>query len=213
MNLRGLIEKVNFIVQDDEFTEDIVKDLLNQGLQRIAGGVRRPDSSILTQPFPELYKIKPITTVVDANRVALPIDYQRGVVMACNHLNAEIPIYDSFQDFVRINPMMNRHGMVSAIGIKGRYLYYNGIPDTPETIAIHYHRYPATMVKDTDVPDGLPREFHEVLLVNYVCREIYRLKEDGIDGIDFNTKRYDLLLQMALDEFDASIPADGGMIR
>ena len=213
MNCAALIERVVRIVQDTDFDEDYIKDALNRAMLKIAGGILRPGSSILTQPLPELYTIGSSLTSTTSNKIPLPSDYQRGVIMACNSIGAEIQIYNSFQEFVQTYPLLNYTGQVSAIGIKGRDIYLAGIPATRETITFHYHRYPVDMTADADVPDGLPAEFHDSLLVNYVCRDIFRLKEDGIDGNDFNVQRYDKLFQEGLIELDASMPADGAMFR
>lgn len=209
MNLSELVEAVVKVVQDDDFDEEYIVKLLNRGMLRIAGGMKRPDSFTLTQPLPDLYTVATIATVTTTNHVALPVNYQRALVLACNSTGSEIGIHDSFHEFSKIYPLGSYPGAVYNIGVKGRSLYYYGVPSVAETITIHYHRYPEEMSSDNDEPDGLPPEFHHSLLVNFSCAEIERLKEDGIDGNEFNTKRYSDLFQLGLLELDASLPADG----
>ena len=213
MNCIQMIEQVAKVVQDDDFDEDYIRDLLNRAMLRIAGGMLRPGTSTLTQPLPGLYAVGTATTTLLSSTVPLPSNYQRGVVMVCNSLGVEIQIYDAFQEFIQAYPLRTYTGAINAVGIKGRDIYLQGIPATPETITFHYHRYPVDMVTDASVPDGLPSEFHDALLVNYAIREISRMKEDGIDGSDFNTQRYNKMFQDALIELDASVPADGAMLR
>lgn len=209
MNLSELVEAVVKVVQDDDFDEDFIIKLLNRGLLRIAGGMKRPDSFALTQPLPDLYTVATVATVTTANHVALPVNYQRALVLACNSLGSELCIHDSFQEFAKIFPLGNYPGAVYNIGVKGRSLYYYGVPPVAETLTIHYHRYPEEMSADNDEPDGLPPELHYSLLVSFACSEIERLKEDGIDGNSFNTKKHWDLLQLGLLELEASLPADG----
>jgi hypothetical protein len=208
MILSEMVDSVKAVIQDSFFDDDYIIGVINRGMLRVSGGMKRPDSFMTTQPLPDLYTIGTVVTTT-TNKVILPTNYQRALVLASNAYRAQLQIYDSFQEFAMVYPQMDFTGPVYHLGVKGRYLYYQGIPTIPETITIHYHRYPAIMASDNDEPDGLPPGFHYQILVNFACAEIYRLKEDGIDGNDFNTQRYTNLLNLALIELDATLPADG----
>jgi hypothetical protein len=211
MNLDEMVERIVKIVQDDDFDEDTITAYLNRGMLVIAGGVRRPDSSVLTQPLPLLFTIGTVATTTTF-KASLPATYQRDVVFAIDSLGRELPIYDSFIEYSQTYGLMTSAGALNSVAIKGRDLYYQNIPAASELITIHFHRYPVDMVAGTDTPDGLPPNFHEIL-VDYACREISTLKEDGIDGSNFNTMKYEQRFQRGLDALEASIAAEAAPFR
>jgi hypothetical protein len=211
MNLDELVERVTDIVQDDDFDEDVIITYLNRGMLEIAGGIRRPDSSVLTQPLPLLFTIGTVATTTTFKAI-LPATYQRDVVFAIDSLGRELSIYDSFIEFSQTYGLMTAAGSLNAVAVKGRDLYYQNIPAVSELITIHYHRYPVDMVAGTDTPDGLPSNYHDIL-VDYACREIYTLEEDGIDGNNFNTMKYEKRFQRVLDALEASIAAEAAPFR
>lgn len=215
MNLEQLVARVDKIVDDSTyFDSDEITSILNQGVLRISGGLKRSDSisSVLTVPLPDLFTITTVTTNA-TNNVQMPATYQRSLVFASNGAGQELPIYDSFQEFTQVWPRLNYVGSVNGLAVQGKTLYYQGIPTLFDDLTLHFYRYPVEMVDTEDVPDGIPVEFHESLLVNYACREIYTIKEDGIDGGNFNTKKYDDRFQKALMELDATIPSYGAPFR
>ena len=206
--LSELRSQVSTIIQDSSFDNSTIDGYLNRGMLEIAGGIRRPDSSVLTMPLPELFEIGTVATDTTTFKVSLPVDYQRDVVMAVDEDGRELSIYDSFMEFARIYPGMAATGTINAVAVKGRYLYYQGVPTASEDITIHYHRYPVDMVADADEPDGIPKNLHIPLLVNFACKEIYSLIEDGMDGKMPNTAKYEAKFMAALEMLEASIPAD-----
>ena len=205
--LASLTEEVKRIVSDKSFTDDDIMTYLNRGILEIAGGIKRLDSSTLTQPLPLLYTIGTVLTTPLAT-AALPTDYQRALVFVSDKEGRELSIYDSFVEFVKTYPLLNAPGFLNAVGIKGKTLYYQNIPAVPEAVTIHYHRYPVDMVSGNDEPDGIPLELQSSLLVNYACMEIYTLKEEGIDGSMFNTQKYEKRFWDAMGALEASIAAE-----
>lgn len=206
MNLDKLIQQVDRITQDNDFDSTTITDYLNRGMLEIAGGIRRADSSTITQPLPLLFTVGTVSTT-DTYKVALPVDYHRDIVFAVDYLGRELTIYDSFIEFMKVYPALNATGMVNALAIKGRDLYYQGIPDTVRVITLHYHRYPVDMVDGNDEPDGLPPNFHNIL-VDYACKEFFSIIEDGIDGKAINTMKYEQRFQRGLEALEASIAAE-----
>ena len=207
MDLSEMVDRVDRIVDDDDFDEDEITKYLNRGILQVAGGIRRADSSVLTQPLPLLFKIGTVSTG-SGNTVALPVDYQRDLVFAMDSVGRELPIYDSFIKYMETYRNLTMPGILNGLAVKGRTLYYQFGPATPELITIHYHRYPVEMTQDTDVPDGIPSEFHESVVVNYALKEIYTIKEDGIDGNPLNTMKYEKRFQLGIDTLEAHIASD-----
>jgi len=205
--LEQLVDEVSRIIQDSSFDDATIADYLNRGMLEIAGGIKRPDSSILTQPLPLLYEIGTVATNTTAH-ADLPSDYQRDVVFATDEDGRELSIYDSFIEFAKTYPGMATEGALNVLAVKGRTLYYQNIPETSENITIHYHRYPVDMTADDDEPDGIPPELHSPLLVNFACKEIFSLIEDGMDGKMPNTQKFEAKFQAAMDRLEASIAAD-----
>lgn len=206
MNLEVLTERVDKIVQDNDFDSDAIAVYLNRGMLEIAGGMKRPDSSVLTQPLPLLFTVGTVATTTTF-KASLPVTYQRDLVFAIDYLGRELSIYDSFVEFSKVYRLMNAVGAVNAVAVKGRDLYYQNIPAVSELIMVHFHRYPVDMVSSTDVPDGLPPSFHD-MLVSYACKEIYSIIEDGVDGKMVNTMKYEQKFQRSLDSLEASIAAE-----
>jgi hypothetical protein len=211
MNLDELIAQVDRVIQDDDFDGDVITTYLNRGMLEISGGIRRYDSSVLTQPLPELYVIGTVATT-DVCKASLPVLYQRDVVMAVDYLGRELTIYDSFTEFAKTYPLMTATGYINALAIKGRDLYYQNIPVVSELVTIHYHRYPEDMTIGSDSPDGLPVHFHNIL-VDYVCKEFFNIIEDGLDGKNVNTSKYEIRFQKGIEALDASISADAPPFR
>lgn len=206
MNLDELVEKANFILKDTDFDEDAITTYLNRGMLEIAGGMRRPDSSVLTQPLPMLFTIGTVATTT-TYKASLPVTYQRDCVFAIDSLGRELSIYDSFMEYSKGYGLMTATGVLNAVAIKGRDLYYQNIPAVSELITIHFHRYPVDMVAGTDTPDGLPTNLHD-MLVDYACKEIFNIIEEGLDGKMVNTIKYEQRFQRGLDKLDASIAAE-----
>jgi len=206
MTLEELIERVKEAVEDDDFDDRII-DWLNRGVLLIAGGIRRNDSSVLTQPLPGLYEIGTVSTSSTC-KVDLPVDYQRDLVFAVDAGGRQLQINDSFIRFAQTYPAMNTVGTINELAVKGKVLYYQGIPEASEDITIHYHRYPVDMVAGSDEPEGIPEHLHDALLVSYACKEIFALKESGVDNSNFSTMKYEQKFSAALDALEASIAAD-----
>jgi hypothetical protein len=209
--LAELIEGVEEIVQDTSFTEASITAKLNRNLQKIAGGIEK-ETGVLTLPLPELFTTGTITTSTSLAYVAMPSDYQRDLVQLTDSDGVDIEIYDSFQNFLLDYAGLALAGDVVAATIKGRNLYYQGIPTVADTLTVYYHKTPATMLladKATDEPEGLPAHLAYDLLVYSTARDIYLLIEDGIEGEGANTAKYNALFNGALARLEATIPIDG----
>jgi len=211
-DLEYLIAKVDKITQDTGFSTDDITDALNNAMNIIAGGIQRPDSSMLTSPLPMLYSISTVTALTTTYKVVMPSDYQRDMVLVIDSDGREITLFDSFMDFMRTYPGLDESGTsVSGVAIKGGYLYYQPIPTVAEVLTVHYHRLPVDMVATTDVPDGIPVQYYD-LLVYHAIKEFFATIEDGLDGAMPNSDKWDNKLMQMLMRMEASIPNDGGII-
>ena len=209
-DLTSLIAKVQAIVQDPGFTPASITLALNDAMTEIAGGIQRPDSSVLTSPLPLLYSISTVATLTTTYRVALPTNYQRDIVFAVDSDGRELEIFDSFTEFMRTYPALNQSGDISAVAVKGGYLYYQPIPTAAETLTVHYHRVPTDMTTGASVPDGIPVQYHN-LLVFHAAKEYFSTIEDGLDGAMPNFQKWDSKFMQMLMRMEASIPADAGI--
>jgi hypothetical protein len=197
-NLSELIQRVELIVQDSSFTAVIIKGFLNEGVQKLAGGVVLPDGST-TPPLVDLSSDAQVETSTDLPYVALPSEsgntYHRGLFyVLSNSQDREIKIFDSWIKFLekyRLVDGVGSPGDVEACCVRGQRLYYQCVPATADVLRLHFYRRPVDMSAMSDQPDGIPYHLHSNLLVNYACKEIYGLIEDGVDEKKINTRKYE----------------------
>jgi len=158
-------------------TASDIRNYLNRAVRHIATGIRVPGLSVVTRPLPDLFTIGTVDTSVDSF-VSLPDNYGREVQFVANSDHVEIERYDTFGELSRIYPNINDAGSVNAVAIKGSVLHYRKLPDTPETLTIHYYRQPVDMSEHTDEPDGVPSHLQEDLLCNYAMVEVIKRLHD-----------------------------------
>jgi len=192
--LDSLLAEIDDIIQDAAFTREKLTEKINDAVSSIAAGIRMPDQSI-SPPLPDLYKSSTVATTTLAY-ASLPNDYQRNLFIVADSAGNKISPprggdYYAFALFMRqINsPNMAEVGSVYRVAVKGRKLYYQGIPATAENLWIHYYRKPVPMVSGSDEPDGIPEHLQKRLIKHYVCKEILGESiEDGQDNRGIGTK-------------------------
>lgn len=188
MDLSSLTTAIDGILQDGAYTEEVIVSRINAKVQHIAAGVMLPDRS-LSPPLPDLMDYATVTTTTLAY-VALPSDYQRNVFLVLDSSGVKIDPppggdYYAFQLFLRsiADMRLSESGSVYRVAVKGKNLYYQGIPSTAETIGLHFYRKPATLALDGDEPEGIPEQLQERLIVHGVLADIYGSQiEDGLDN-------------------------------
>lgn len=210
ISITALVADTVRIVADPSYTTTIVLGFFNNLLMEIAGGILVSDGSgeRITPPLPDLFYVGSAVALVTANNVVMPTNYQRGLVGVYNASGSTVKIHDTWDTFIKINPLMNTVGPITRCAIKGRSLYYQGM--AAETLPLHYHRTPnAIDLTDTTV-DGLPDYLVRPLLVFGSCARIFQEIEDGTEGNKTNTKYYnDLFMTQGIKMLERSIPVDG----
>ncbi len=192
--LSDLLAAIQGVIQDPVYNDVVLTDRINDAISAIAGGIRMPDSEV-SPPLPDLYKSDTVITTTLAY-ASLPADYQRNVFNvfdgAWNKINPPRGGgYYSFNLFLKQSSNMSlaETGSVYRVCVKGRKLYYQGIPAAPANIGIHYYRKPTPLTLGTDEPDCLPEHLQKKLIKHYVCKEIFGESiEDGQDNSGIGTK-------------------------
>lgn len=204
-----LITDIDRVIQDDSYDNPKLTRMLNIALFEVCRGVRMPDLSV-TPPMPQLYENATLETIIDTPFVSLPDDFQRDVFFLAHTSRAgRIPVETSFIRFLRHFPGLNQSGTISMASVKGKKLYYQGIPEEVETLTIHYYREPARLVNNEDTPEGIPGELHERLLVNWVAWKVFEEIEQGSEGRKIDTNHYKQRYYEALHDLTGIIPIDG----
>jgi hypothetical protein len=217
--LEQIIKSIQDIVQDDvAYPEADIASRINESLQRIAAGVFMQDRGRLSPPLPDLFVIDTVETVVDQPWVALPEEYQRGLerVEGESLFGIQPPRGGDFYSF---NLFMDRvpkrdlseTGAVYIAAVRGKRLYYQGIPESPETLTLHFYRKPATLSLSvpSDEPEGIPEHLQRKLLTHDVCAEIFGEGiEDGENSGGSGVQYHLAKRNEALEELIRFIPGD-----
>ena len=205
--LRALITDI--VPNDDNrFSTDDIDLYINQGINEIASGMQSTLGSFLTPPLPLLFSIDTVDTDIDGAFVSLPDTYQRGLHFAANENGVEIDIANSWIEFASINPLLDKTGSIYEVIEQGGSVYYQGIPAISEEISLHFYRLPVDMVTTDSTPDGIPSHLQIPLLVNYACKEMFNLIENGMAGAKVDTGQYTAKFMYALRTLELSLPFD-----
>lgn len=152
-----IIEGVKEIIQDTAFTSTRILDYLNMGVRQIAGGLllQYPDrTQVASSPLPELQTDNDLTTSITLPYIDMPSDFGRNLVSLVSATNSiGIEVMGSLAELLRYYPELNNTGRVVSAAIRGKRLYYQGMPGTAETLTTFYYRTPYDMVTLTGGSD------------------------------------------------------------
>jgi len=178
----SLADKVLRKIQDGSYTWQNVVDEFNGCLKYLSGKYN----------LPELEHIEDVQTDPRAGRIPVPSNYQKNLwyCKSTTH-NRPVNIEDTVINVYRKYSILDQSGAVRDVAVKGRYLYYQRVPTSAETLRLVYYRYPTILRTRREKPTCLPAHLVEPLLVNYACKEIFSEIEDGLEGKQVNTQRYD----------------------
>jgi len=205
--LTQLTAAIQSIIQDDSYTDLTIR--INDAVNNIAGGIRMPDGTT-SPPLPDLYSTAIVSTTTDAY-ADLPADYQRGLFYVVDSSGDRIlppdgGNYYSFMLFLNhcFKRDLTETGSVTSVCVKGKKLYYQGIPSDAEDLHVSYYRKPTEMVDNTDEPDGIPDHLQFRLIKHYVCKEIFgEGLEDGAEAHGVGTRYHtDKFYEAMIDLID-----------
>lgn len=190
MNVEDITTAVLGIIHDDSLTDSIL-DYINIGRGEIAREV----------DLPTLNTIDTVATVSTASSVSLPADYSKGLYWVGSaaqktRVGARRDDYHNVMHLLEKYPALDQVGLIVEVAVDGGNLIYQGMAD--DTLTLRYYSAPTPLVNDNDIPSELPTHLHKALLVNFVCRELFAIIEDGLEGKTPNTDKYDMLFKRAM---------------
>lgn len=193
--------EVETIIQDNSLGLSDTISYINKGLKEISGLILLPKL---------LETENTVDTVISTAYASLPDDFQRNLHYCySNTNNTKIKVYGSlellYSDFSRLDV----GGRAVGVARRGDRLYYQRIPSSAETLRVHYYKYPTILTDGGNSPDCLPEFLVRPLMVNYVAKEIWKLKEDGEDGQMPNTKYYKDEFAGAMAELNKYVGPEG----
>jgi len=209
--LKQITKSIQDIVQDPAaYPDPDIHERINEALQRVAAGVMLPERGSLSPPLPDLFVIGTADTVEGQAWTDLPEEYQRDLerVDGQSLWGVNAPRGGTFYSFALFMDRvperdLSETGAVYIAAVKGRRLYYQGVPETPETLSLQFYRKPAVLAAETDVPEGIPEHLQRKILTHAVCADIYGEGiEDGENsrgtGLQYHMSRViDALEEMA----------------
>lgn len=212
-NAQQIIERVQRKVRDASYGPDEILEILNEGIQEIAGWKNsRPEMGLMGDILlPALETSDTVTTATDSAMVALPDDFAKNLFHV-SQVGPAINIYSSVAQLLAEwdGVLTNTGTAVEDVTVQGANLVYQPIPTTAIELTLRYHRKPDVLTLEdasgiTNVPSCLPEQLHYDLLVNYAAKEIYDEIEDGLDGQAVQTAKYTARYQQALNRLHKSI--------
>lgn len=112
---------------------------------------------------------------------ALPADYHHSLFEATSTTNNT----ESVRIRTNIKVMNQEYadtkskiGRIEDVAENGSNLHCLPVPVSDENLLIRFYRKPATLVDDTDIPEGMPNDLQEALLVGYVVKNKFPLVSD-----------------------------------
>lgn len=168
-------------IQDSSFGYEYVLKRFNDCIFELAGEFLLPECDTWDD----------LQADANVGYVRLPPRYMKNLrhCHSTSH-NRAIKIYGSRSQLYRLYSNLDQTGVVRGVAVKGRYLYYQRIPSSAETLRVNYYRYPERLSSREDKPDEIPGHLHERLLVNFACWKAYEEIEDGIEGQKVNANYY-----------------------
>ena len=206
MTFGEIVNEILRVIDDDRYTETAVKPLVNEAILSIASGRMYSGRLTLSPPLPNLYTSSTVLTVVGADSLTLPADFNRDVIQVLNSGFDTIPIM-SLRKFLRLYTEQVA-GAVCKCAIKGNRLFYRDIPTIPETLTVHYYKNPTTLTLAADVPDCIPAQLHRSLIVPYVCWEVFSVLDANSKGKS-RAESYEARFLYGMDQLYGFLPEDG----
>ncbi len=195
-DLETIISNIIRTIKDPSFTEDDIISYMNAGMRYIANNV------LLSR----LETTNTVDTVVDDYKVDIPPEwnYQRNIFDCQVVDSGNITVLNSIEHLDRRCPNFRtdkNNGPIQYIVYHKNQIIYYPIPSDITSMDIGYFELPIP-VTETDALDVLPIGLQEILLESYVNAYIFNRKEDGIDEIKINTRKYEKAFNLAMETLE-----------
>ena len=198
MQAGEIVDEIIDIIQDGSYDADAILVMVNKAMGWVASKILLPD----------LDMVGAVTTVTTGNVAPLPADFQRNLYrVAPRAVDAgtanKIKLYTSPGQLYWAygSAAVDSVLWVTGAAQRGHSLLYAGIPSPAQVMDVFYYRKPVDMVSDADVPDGLPDDFHDIL-VSRACFMLYSRIEDGVEGPHIDTKFHSSQVDIRMDELE-----------
>ena len=195
-----LVSYVSGLVRDSSFNSATILGYLNRAQKKTAGGIVIPPMNGIPQmywgrftpPLPELATTGALTTTSNAY-VSMTSTYQRGLFLVVSDDQDDyVNIYSSWVEFLKKYPELSESGQVDDVCLKGRTMYYQGIPSSADTLTWHGYAFPTDMSEDDDTPDGFPEHLHYELIGDWSVWQLFEVIEDALEGPKKNAEHWKL---------------------
>lgn len=172
------------LIETDDFTNDKINNLVNQGLRELATRFQ----------WPWLQTTGTLTVVSGTRSYTLPSDFQymHSVIRASTKIRLRA---------VSPTDALGAYGDDFPIGeAKGYYLWNNDLlltkePSSDETLNLFYYQRVSTLDNDTDTP-AFDEQFH-LILGEYAISKIWEREEDFVKAKASEQRFDDGIEQMA----------------
>ena len=168
------------------------REYLNDGLVNIASHGMNSTGEIKFD-LPDLEAVETVETITTADNVALPDNYLRDVSGVFSITNGGWVTDPSrrpynFNKFKRWYPVEETGPQVVDVVVRNKRLFYTPTPVSPETLQLLFIEKPTPITFNTS-PDAVPEHLQELTLCSYAAWRVFKLIEDGIEGVQVNTDR------------------------
>lgn len=199
-----------------DFSDAQILALLNRGVMEIAGGGERQHGNALLAPLPNLF-LKTTLAITTAS-TAMPATYHRSLQRVTNAAGEKLKRYDNLNDL--LDRYEGQTGAPEAYCLKGNTLWVG--PVSSVTLTLYFSRLPVDMVITAQVtgpplipavdsvPDGIPTHLQYRLLVNFACKEMFRVLETSVDLSRNDEQKHNIEYQKALTDLERLIGFEDG---
>ncbi|RLA78370.1 MAG: hypothetical protein DRG33_05605 [Deltaproteobacteria bacterium] len=189
MNVSQLIKRIIIALPEFPPVDSIFLSDINTALLRLCRSFR----------FPDLIDSNTVTVIGSGSGiVALPADYHHNLFEATSvtHSNEPIRIRSNIKAMDRDYPdTQSKIGRVKDVAENSGNLHCLPVPADDESLLVRYYRKAATLVNDSDEPEGIPDYLQEDLLVGYVVK----------DKLPLVSKSLGLKLQHYISDYNSAL--------
>jgi len=182
MDVESVITEARDITKEESYDDDWMVKRINMGLQEIA--------SLFC--IPGLSTSATVSALTTGNIVAMPSDFLHSLFLATTETYPNgLSLAPSLKDLTANAYLYPDTGDVQRVAVEFKSLCYVPIPaDAAETITIYYYKNPDAITLVSDLPAWIPAHLQKPLVLSYLCKEIFTLVEEGIDGQVPNTTKH-----------------------